>query len=161
MRLTIVPEDKLISIDNHSLLGMKENLSWIPSNIHAVQWYETWGEVEYNDGSPNEKIEELGIYQQAVIDHQNEIQRIEDEKIAAEIVAENARDYWKELRVIRNFNLQECDWTQIPDAPLSDTQKTEWQNYRQLLRNLPENIQDPKPLVLDSSHSDWPTKPQE
>jgi hypothetical protein len=161
MKLTIIPSDKTICIDEQCILGIQQDLSWIPTDIHALQWYDTYGEVEYNDGSPNEKIEELGIYQQAVIDHQNEIQRIEDEKITAEIAAENARNYWKELRVIRNFNLQECDWTQIPDAPLSDTQKTEWQNYRQLLRNLPENIQDPKPLVLDSSHSDWPTKPQE
>lgn len=156
MKLTIIPSDKTIGIDNNFLLNIKENLSWIPSNIHAVQWYETWGEIEYNDGTPNKKIEELGIYEQAIEDYQNEIQRIEDETIAKE----NARDYWEELRKKRNSNLQQCDWTQIPDAPLSDTQKTEWQNYRLLLRNLPENIQDPKSLVLDSLHSDWPTQPQ-
>ena len=156
MKLTIIPSDKTIGIDNNFLLKIKENLSWIPSNIHAVQWDETWGEIEYNDGTPNKKIEELGIYEQAIEDYQNEIQRKEDETIAKE----NARDYWEELRVKRNSNLQECDWTQIPDAPLSDTQKTEWQNYRLLLRNLPENIQDPKSLVLDSLHSDWPTQPQ-
>jgi len=156
MKLTIIPSDKTIGIDNNFLLKIKENLSWIPSNIHAVQWDETWGEIEYNDGTPNKKIEELGIYEQAIKDYQNEIQRRKDEKIAEE----NARDYWEELRVERNSKLQECDWTQIPDAPLSDTQKTEWQNYRLLLRNLPENIQDPKSLVLDSLHSDWPTQPQ-
>ena len=159
MKLTIVPGDKAIGIDGEFLLKIQEDLSWIPTNIHALQWYDTYGEVEYNDGSPNEKIEELGIYQQAVIDYQNEIQRLEDEKIAQEAASEAARDYWSELRMMRDQLLSNSDWTQIPDAPLTETQKTAWQTYRQQLRDLPENIQDPKPLVLDSSHSDWPISP--
>lgn len=158
MRLIIIPEDKLIAINNQ-YLNCKQDLSWIPTNIHALQWYDTYGEIEYNDGSPNEKIEELGIYQQAVIDHQNEIQRLEDEKIAQEAAFEAARDYWGGLRIMRDQLLSNCDWTQIPDAPLTETQKVAWQTYRQQLRDLPENIQDPKPLVLDSSHSDWPISP--
>jgi hypothetical protein len=159
MKLTIVPSDKTICIDGQCILEIQQDLSWIPTNIHALQWYDTYGEVEYNDGSPNEKIEELGIYQQAVIDYQNEIQRLEDEKIAQEAASEAARDYWVELRIMRDQLLSNSDWTQIPDAPLTETQKTAWQTYRQQLRDLPENIQDPKPLVLDSSHSDWPISP--
>lgn len=159
MKLTIVPSDKTICIDGQCILEIQQDLSWIPTNIHALQWYDTYGEVEYNDGSPNEKIEELGIYQQAVIDYQNEIQRLEDEKIAQEAASEAARDYWSELRMMRDQLLSNSDWTQIPDAPLTETQKTAWQTYRQQLRDLPENIQDPKPLVLDSSHSDWPISP--
>lgn len=159
MKLTIVPSDKTICIDGQCILEIQQDLSWIPTNIHALQWYDTYGEVEYNDGSPNEKIEELGIYQQAVIDYQNEIQRLEDEKIAQEAASEAAKDYWAELRIMRDKLLSNSDWTQIPDAPLTETQKTAWQTYRQQLRDLPENIQDPKPLVLDSSHSDWPISP--
>ena len=159
MKLTIVPSDKTICIDGQCILKIQQDLSWIPTNIHALQWYDTYGEVEYNDGSPNEKIEELGIYQQAVIDYQNEIQRLEDEKIAQEAASEAAKDYWAELRIMRDQLLSNSDWTQIPDAPLTETQKTTWQTYRQQLRDLPENIQDPKPLVLDSSHSDWPISP--
>jgi hypothetical protein len=159
MKLTIIPSDKIICIDGQCISEIQQDLSWIPTNIHALQWYDTYGEVEYNDGSPNEKIEELGIYQQAVIDYQNEIQRLEDEKIAQEAASEAARDYWVELRIMRDQLLSNSDWTQIPDAPLTETQKTAWQTYRQQLRDLPENIQDPKPLVLDSSHSDWPISP--
>ena len=159
MKLTIVPSDKTICIDGQCILEIQQDLSWIPTNIHALQWYDTYGEVEYNDGSPNEKIEELGIYQQAVIDYQNEIQRLEDEKIAQEAASEAAKDYWSGLRMMRDQLLSNSDWTQIPDAPLTETQKTAWQTYRQQLRDLPENIQDPKPLVLDSSHSDCPISP--
>lgn len=159
MRLTIISSDKTICIDGQCISGIEQDLSWIPTNIHALQWYDTYGEVEYNDGSPNEKIEELGIYQQAVIDYQNEIQRLENEKIAKEAALEAARNYWDELRIMRDKLLSMSDWTQIPDAPLTETQKIVWQTYRQQLRDLPENIQDPKPLVLNSSHSDWPISP--
>lgn len=156
MRITIIPADKYISIDNEAFTQMKhQDLSWIPSNVHALQWYDTWGEVEYNDGTLNERIEELGIFEQVFVDFNNEKKRIEDEKIAEEM----ARDYWEELRDLRNLRLLECDWTQVADVQLSDAQKTEWTLYRQQLRDLPENITDPKPLVLDYNHSSWPIIP--
>jgi predicted O-linked N-acetylglucosamine transferase (SPINDLY family) len=159
MRLTIISSDKFISIDGQGLLDIEQDLSWIPSNVRAVQWYDTWGEVEYKDETPNLRIEELGIFDQAVEDLNNEIVRIEQKQIADAEAAEAARDYWEELRVLRNQRLVESDWTQVADAPLTEEQKVAWQSYRQALRNLPENISDPKPLVLDSNHSDWTVKP--
>ena len=159
MRLTIIPGDKAIGIGGEFLLKIQEDLSWIPSNIHAVQWYETWGEIEYNDGFPNEKIEELGIFEQAIEDYNNEVERIEIKKINDAKEAEAARDYWEELRILRNQRLTESDWTQVADAPLTEEHKDAWKNYRQQLRDLPENIIDPKPLVLDPNHSNWTIKP--
>lgn len=155
MRITIIPSDKSIGIDGEFLLKIEQDFSWIPENVRAIQWYDTWGEVEYKDGSPNERIEELGIYQQAVIDFNNELKRIEDERIAIEA----SRDYWEELRYLRNQRLTQSDWTQVYDAPLTELQKTAWQTYRQQLRDLPENITEPKPLVLDSNYPSWPTVP--
>jgi hypothetical protein len=75
---------------------------------------------------------------------------------------ENAKqniDYEKKLRSIRNNLLYDSDWTQLPDAPLSEEQKELWSIYRQNLRDLPSVIEDPKPLVLDRNHLDWPTPP--
>jgi hypothetical protein len=155
MRLIIIPSDKFISIDGQGLLDIEQDLSWIPSDVHAVQWYDTWGEIEYNDGSPNERIEELGIFEQAIQNYFADIQRIEGDKEAAEA----ARDYWEELRVLRNQRLSECDWTQVVDVQLSDAKKAEWTLYRQQLRDLPENIADPKQLVLNENHSSWPVQP--
>lgn len=68
---------------------------------------------------------------------------------------EKNRDYWQEFRKIRNYKLSQSDWTQFPDSPLTEDQKNAWQEYRQALRDLPENITDPKPLVLDPNHPDW------
>jgi len=156
MRLTIIPGDKYIAIDNNGLLNIRQDLNWIPSNVHALQWYDIWGEIEYNDGTPNERIEDLGIFEQAVADFDNENKTIQDELDAIEA----ARDYWEELRVLRNQRLSNCDWTQVNDVQLSEDKKGEWILYRQQLRDLPNNITNPKPLVLDSTYSDWPVKPE-
>lgn len=155
MRLTIIPSDKAIGIDGEFFLNIGEDLSWIPSNVHALQWYDTWGELEFNDGSPNEKIEELGIYEQAVQTVENEKVRLENVRLAEEA----ARDYWSELRSIRDNLLSKCDWTQSPDSPLSEAKKEEWRLYRQALRDLPDSVTDSKPLVVDRNHSSWPVAP--
>tara|TARA_R100000781_G_scaffold113964_1_gene83640 strand:+ start:1176 stop:1409 length:234 start_codon:yes stop_codon:yes gene_type:complete len=41
------------------------------------------------------------------------------------------------LRLIRKTLLQESDWTQASDSPLTNAKKTEWATYRQQLRDLP------------------------
>lgn len=156
MKLTIILSDKVIGIDGVFLNCNQEDIDWIPSNIHAVQWYDTWGEVEYIGETPNERIEELGIYEKAIEVYENETKKIQDELDAIEA----ARDYWQELRIIRDSKLSESDWSQMPDSPLSEEKKIEWREYRQELRDLPENITDPKPLVLNLDDSAWPTKPE-
>jgi hypothetical protein len=40
------------------------------------------------------------------------------------------------VRIERNKLLQECDWTQLADAPLNPTEKATWLTYRQSLRDL-------------------------
>lgn len=156
MKLTIILSDKVIGIDGVFLNCNQEDIDWIPSNIHAVQWYDTWGEVEYIGETPNERIEELGIYEKAIEVYENETKKIQDELDAIEA----ARDYWQELRIIRDSKLSESDWSQMPDSPLSEEKKIEWREYRQELRDLPENITDPKPLFLNLDDSAWPTKPE-
>lgn len=56
------------------------------------------------------------------------------------------------LRKARNKKLLECDWTQFPNSPLSETNKQEWDTYRQALRDLPANTEDPANPV-------WPSIP--
>ena len=40
------------------------------------------------------------------------------------------------LRKHRNRYLVACDWTQVPDSPLSETKRNEWATYRQQLRDI-------------------------
>ena len=47
------------------------------------------------------------------------------------------------IREIRNGNLKRSDWTVLPDSPLTDAKKAEWQTYRQQLRDLPTSNTNP------------------
>jgi hypothetical protein len=69
--------------------------------------------------------------------------------------------YDEELRFIRNDLLIRSDWTQLPDVQekFTEEEKQQWIAYRQKLRDLPDNIEDPKLLVLDLNHPDWPISP--
>lgn len=59
------------------------------------------------------------------------------------------------MKIERSGLLYSSDWTQISDAPISDSKKAEWATYRQALRDVPENnvgVTDPADIV-------WPTAP--
>jgi hypothetical protein len=47
MRLTIIPVDGFVGIDGKGFGGL--NLSFMDASVHAVQWYETHGEIERKD----------------------------------------------------------------------------------------------------------------
>lgn len=57
---------------------------------------------------------------------------------------------WDALRAQRNSLLTASDWTQVADAPVN---QAAWANYRQELRDLPDNTLDPFNPV-------WPEKPE-
>ena len=147
--LIIVTEDKLIGIGTTILSGIGTDMSWIPSDVHAVHWNGTSGEIEYNDGKPNLSISSIGIYSQAETTFNNEIKRrkdLDDEYL-------NSSSFlWMKLRSERDNLLLSSDFTQLGDIGLSETKKTEWVNYRQLLRDLPANTSDP-------ANPTWPTRP--
>lgn len=46
------------------------------------------------------------------------------------------------IRIMREELLSESDWTQVPDSPLTAEKRTEWQDYRQRLRDLPAQYPD-------------------
>jgi len=48
----------------------------------------------------------------------------------------------QDARNKRDRALIESDWTQLATSPLSDAKKTEWETYRQALRDLPDNISE-------------------
>jgi len=59
------------------------------------------------------------------------------------------------VRTERNDKLSECDWTQVPDSPLTADQRTEWQLYRQQLRDVPVA----NALIAKIDDVTWPTAP--
>jgi hypothetical protein len=59
---------------------------------------------------------------------------------------------WAALRKERDALLGSSDWTQASDSPLTDEVKAEWVVYREALRDLPANTDDP-------ASPTWPTPP--
>ena len=58
--------------------------------------------------------------------------------------------YFERFRLWRNAELAACDWTQVADS-IAD--KAAWATYRQALRDLPAQNENPKKIV-------FPTRPE-
>jgi hypothetical protein len=68
--------------------------------------------------------------------------------------AGTADDIMNEVRVARDALLAASDWTQMPDAALTDDVKKAWADYRTALRNI---TSDQPNATIDTVI--WPTKP--
>lgn len=66
-----------------------------------------------------------------------------------------AQEALEALRRERNIKLAMSDWTQIPDAPLTNEQKGAWREYRQALRDLPNQSVSSTDLIQ------WPQPPED
>jgi len=69
MRVTIVPIDGVVNVDGKGFGGL--NLSFMDASVHAVQWYETHGEIEVKDPVTgrmvaNEVITSIDAFQPAI-----------------------------------------------------------------------------------------------
>jgi hypothetical protein len=60
MRLTIIPIDNAIYIDGICRSFLDLSTCEIPSNVWALQWYETEGEMEFS-GKPKPPNEEITV----------------------------------------------------------------------------------------------------
>ena len=56
---------------------------------------------------------------------------------------------WDAVRAERDRRLAACDWTQVADAPVDPVA---WAAYRQELRDIPQDYNDPDLVV-------WPEEP--
>ena len=147
--LVIITSDKIIGIGTTTISGIGTDMSWIPSNVHAVHWDGSSGEIEYNDGTANLGITSIGIYSQADTTFNNEIQRRKD---LNDEFTNSSSFLWMKLRNERDDLLLFSDYTQLADSGLTDSKKAEWVTYRKSLRDLPANTSDP-------ANPTWPTKP--
>lgn len=67
----------------------------------------------------------------------------------------NLEQVWAQTRYKRDQLIAASDWTQMIDAPLTDSQKEAWKVYRQELRDLPDSfstVEVPGDVI-------WPTTP--
>lgn len=57
-----------------------------------------------------------------------------------------------DIRILRDEKLKESDWTQLLDNPLTSDQRLLWANYRQALRDLPNDYSGEGAIL-------WPVPP--
>jgi hypothetical protein len=69
----------------------------------------------------------------------------------AETINKRKEIKWSEIRSTRNTLLSESDWTQFQDSPITGSSLTDWQTYRQSLRDVTTQS-DPYDIT-------WPNKP--
>lgn len=66
VRMTVIPEDFVVQINGEPRTVL--DMSSAPANLHAMQWYETWGNEEFNAPPgqplpPSQNISNLNNYQ--------------------------------------------------------------------------------------------------
>lgn len=74
MRLTIIPVDQAVYVDGECRIPLDLSGCGVPSNVHALQWYDTRGWIEFNDDGnpftpvlPNEDIYSLPDWADACV----------------------------------------------------------------------------------------------
>ena len=83
------------------------------------------------DGKYREFTNEHGVVQRELIE-------------ASDAFHARNRPTWEQfgIRERRNGYLDATDWTLLPDSPLTSDQQSEATQYRQMLRDFPENYTD-------------------
>lgn len=146
-----------ILVQNGQIVGRPRQLpvSWENiSNFHVLE-YETvkshgWYQYRFVEAQKNDNQcydgSDFVIEENEVIEYQKVRNKTQQE------ILEETENMWRYVRDIRNELLKECDWTQLPDSPLINQKQTEWQIYRQSLRDI---TTQQSPFNIN-----WPTPPE-
>jgi len=146
MKLTIIPVDGIVNEDGKAYIGLNLSSCAIPADVHALQWQDTAGWIEYNTPIPNEPITELPAWANCCMTKWTE---------ANTPVPPSAA----QNKTTAVSKLQTTDWTIIPDVGdptksnpyLSNVQ--DFVTYRNAVRQYAIN-----PVT---GTINWPTLPQE
>ena len=160
MRVTVVPADRLILVDGEGL----QFAFAAPEDLHALQWQDASGHLEFTDGRPNQALT-AADYESHVAPFvqawKAEKARLDAEAKAAEAArlaeynSEAAR--FARLREERDRRIAATDYLLTADYPLTDTQRAAVTAYRTALRDLP--AQDCAPWDGGGKATPWPDMP--
>ena len=88
-----------------------------------------------------------------IVIEENEVVEYQTKRLKTQQELENETEgQWVRIRRKRTRYLTETDWTQLPDSPLTNQKQTEWQIYRQALRDITSQL---SPFSIS-----WPTPPE-
>lgn len=137
-------DEGLISVESNET-AVWENGGYVvkPDYRETNHWYKNTGEaVEFEIGDePDETMTDIEpIDHEAIWDETNNQWYVPDEVKADRIREERSR------------LLTESDYIMMPDYPITEPKRSEWETYRQALRDITK--QSKFPISVE-----WPTKP--
>jgi hypothetical protein len=132
MKLTIIPSDNTVYIDERCYFDI--DMSWISNidgkKIHAVQWLDDEGEIEFVGSDQNLKITTLGVFEKAV-DLWNEKKEEEEVLIQQRLEEEERLRKEEEERLQAQF-LE----THIPASEDEDEDEDLFYDIEELLKEI-------------------------
>jgi hypothetical protein len=149
MKLTIIPADNSVGENDKFYIDLDLSSCNIPSDVHALQWQDTAGWIEFNEPIPNEEISSLPAWANCCMTKWTE----------ANTPVPPSPPTAEQNKQTAVSKLQATDWTTIPDV--ADPAKSnpylnnaqDFITYRNAVRQYAVY-----PVAGDIN---WPTIPQE
>lgn len=129
MRVTIIRDDNIVTVDGRSLTV---NLSDMPE-IHAVQWYGESGHVE-KQGHPNEKITSLSAYQTWISRWNTVAEEIDAYIPPSESIVPASVSRFQARAALAQAGLFSTVDTHMSGLPADNIQRLAWQDATEFLR---------------------------
>ena len=144
MLIAIVDSEAVVQIADYRALF--PNVSFPPSGPEA-KWLADNSCMPVNLFKPHNRATQKLVPADPYIEGEWVYTIAVEDKTEEELVAEREAQ-WSNVRADRNKRLADCDWTQLPDAPVD---ATAWAAYRQALRDMTDQ---PDPFNIT-----WPKEP--
>lgn len=175
MRVSVINEDNLVVVNEEPCIFNFH----LDATIHAIQWYGSHGEIEYVDPSkPNEAIKDFSPFQYLIDEFYEALEKeiaateregvwLEDKELVFLVRDEmyletpEIEPLWTHIRRERGRRLSATDWTQFPDADLTEECVLAFAIYRQKLRDIPKEWEAPNEDLWRAARKHWPKKPEE
>lgn len=110
----------------------------------------------HGNNIPADAVEITAEQHAALIEGQSQGKRIVADEVGHPVLADppppTDDDLAAVIRAERNMKIAACDWTVLSDAPLTTTEKTNWEAYRQALRDVTAQTTFPQSV-------EWPVAP--
>ena len=120
--------------------GAPDHIEDILKRLHTGQWF-GWSDADNK------------IYANLVI-HDDQYDMPSQAFLEAELATLQAAYPWSIVRGKRDGLLQKSDWTAVTDSALGEADQTDWGDYRQALRDVPQTFSDDPENVV------WPEAPE-
>lgn len=157
--VTVIPSDSLIIVNRQPL----RFAFTAPDTLHALQWREGKGHIEFTGETQNNPLKGEEEYQREVAPFvalwEAEKARMDEEaaQVAYEAANPPAEVVGAAIRAERDARIAATDYLMLPDYPLAAGAREAWAIYRTALRDITE--QDGFPWTGPDS-APWPARPE-